>query len=87
VSFLGYILFYDVNAVHELSVECTQGRLGISVIMDLFASFRLLKSVGPHERRSRPSGAQKHQRTLISNIADLPTTKFNSEITAAEVKY
>ena len=45
-SSLGYILFYDADAVHVLSVGCTQGRPGISVVMDLFESFRLLKSVG-----------------------------------------
>lgn len=74
-SLLGYILFYDVDAVDELSVGCRQGRPGINVIMDLFASFRLLKSIGPHKRRSRPSEAQKHQSTWISNTEDLPTTK------------
>jgi hypothetical protein len=74
-SLLSFILLYDVDAVHELSVGCKQGRLGINIIMDLFATFRLLKSIGPHERISRPSGAQKHQRTWISNTEDLPTTK------------
>ena len=74
-SLLGYILVYDVDVVHELSLRWTQGRPGIKVIMDLSASFRLLKSSGRHERRSRPSGAQKHQGTWISNTEDLPTTK------------
>jgi hypothetical protein len=40
-SLLGYILFYGVDEVHELSVRCAQGTPGINVILNLFASFRL----------------------------------------------
>ena len=41
---LFWVKFYDVDAVHELSVSCAPGRPGINGVLDLFACFKLLKS-------------------------------------------